>query len=520
MSFVLEQNRLFSSSLLWKLQREYFEQMGFEAWRQGEVPHYVTTNPRIANSYAEMIFALYQEKMATGENYDEPFYIIEIGGGSGRFAYYLLKRLAWLCEQAQASGSLFRYILTDFTQNNADFWREHPCLQPFIEKGMLDMGIVDFTQLEEIVLQVSGQTICAGSLQQPVIMIANYLFDSIPQELFYCKSQQAHPCLVTLSSEENTDSLKPAQQLEKLGISYQHGEAVAPFYREPYLENLLERYRSVCDGAYFLFPDSAIRGLHTMASFSKNGMMLLTADKGDHIPHRVIYMQPPGIVRHGSFSYNVNYHALSMYCEMEGGTALFPEHKHGSINTGCLLFMKNAASLRLIPAAFRKYIAETGPDDYYAVYNQLYELSDTMNLSSVLSVIRISLYDSHQLNRYLPRLNTLAGEMSELDKIDVINLLNRCWENYYPLGEYSDLAHRIAMLLYEMDVYDWALYYFNLSIHIYGDDTGTLFNMAACYFQLGQAAHCKELLEKVLENDPSNTGAAELTLKLLGHEAH
>ncbi len=514
MSYFLEQNQPFSSSRIWSLQRLYFEQMGFEAWRQGEVPHYVTTNPRIANSYAEIIFALYNDLGPHEQPIAEPFYIIEIGGGSGRFAYYLLKRLVWLCGQAKIDPAAFRYVITDFTQSNADFWRGHPCMLPFIEKGLLDIGIVDLTQQQDIALQVSGQIISTASLAWPLTVVANYLFDSIPQELFFIKEQNAIPCLVTLAAEEDIASMKPAQQLQNLTVSYGYGEALKPHYAEPYLENLLEEYRKGCEEAYVLFPDSAMRGLQHLASFSKKGLMLLTADKGEHIPVRVLYAEAPGIVRHGSFSLTVNYHALSLYCEMGGGVALFPEHRHGSINTGCLLFMKDAASLSSVAIAYRKYVAETGPDDYYTVFNHLQDQVEKMPLSSVLSVLRVSLYDSHQLNRYLPRLVQLADDMNEMDKIDVINLLNRCWDNYYPLGEYSDLANRIALLLYQMDVYDWAIYYFNLSMNIYGDDTGTLFNMAACYFQLGDENNCEALLHKVLEHDPANNGGLELKKRL------
>ena len=60
--YILETQQVFSKSLLWDLQRQYFAQMGVEAWRQGEVPHYVTSNPTIANSYAEVVFAFWRDQ--------------------------------------------------------------------------------------------------------------------------------------------------------------------------------------------------------------------------------------------------------------------------------------------------------------------------------------------------------------------------------------------------------------------------------------------------------------------------
>ncbi len=46
-----------SRSILWDLQAAYFAERGIDAWRQGEVPHYVTSNPTIAAAYAEIVFA-------------------------------------------------------------------------------------------------------------------------------------------------------------------------------------------------------------------------------------------------------------------------------------------------------------------------------------------------------------------------------------------------------------------------------------------------------------------------------
>jgi Tfp pilus assembly protein PilF len=58
-----------------------------------------------------------------------------------------------------------------------------------------------------------------------------------------------------------------------------------------------------------------------------------------------------------------------------------------------------------------------------------------------------------------------------------------------------------------MDDYARALTYFERSIEIYGEHTGTLFNMAACHQMLGQSAQAESLLRKVLKYDPDNQQA-------------
>src|SRR5689334_19486866 len=98
-TFLVEKQQVFSNSLIWDLQQYYFAAKGVEAWRQDEVPHYVTSNPTVANSYAEVVFAFLrdQNRLTPG---DEPLYLCELGAGSGRFAFHFLKRLARLCEQS------------------------------------------------------------------------------------------------------------------------------------------------------------------------------------------------------------------------------------------------------------------------------------------------------------------------------------------------------------------------------------------------------------------------------------
>src|SRR5882724_834418 len=96
---LLEERQVFSRSLLWKLQRAYFAEAGADAWRLGEVPHYVTSNPRVADSYAEIVFAFWRDRNRLAPAAG-PLHICELGAGSGRLAFHFLTRLVRLCEQS------------------------------------------------------------------------------------------------------------------------------------------------------------------------------------------------------------------------------------------------------------------------------------------------------------------------------------------------------------------------------------------------------------------------------------
>lgn len=117
--YLLEQRQSFCQSLLWNIQRHYFAERGAEAWRLGEVPHYVTSTPVIADAYAEIVFAFWRDRQALflGE---ETLHICKLAAGSGRFGFYFLKRLLHLRERHDVPPCSFKYVLTGFTQSNLD----------------------------------------------------------------------------------------------------------------------------------------------------------------------------------------------------------------------------------------------------------------------------------------------------------------------------------------------------------------------------------------------------------------
>ncbi|MBV8801462.1 MAG: hypothetical protein JO131_00580, partial [Gammaproteobacteria bacterium] len=73
----IEQHKRFSESALWRLQREYFDKEGPNAW-VNQVPFYITSNPFIAHCYAVITFTFMRDwikKHPDAKNH--PFYIME-----------------------------------------------------------------------------------------------------------------------------------------------------------------------------------------------------------------------------------------------------------------------------------------------------------------------------------------------------------------------------------------------------------------------------------------------------------
>ncbi len=505
--YLFEDRQRFSKSIVWKLQNKYYEDRGADAWRQGEVPHYVTTNPTIAANYAELVVALYKDFTRNKTAPVDPFYIIELGAGTGRFGFYFLKQLEQICKQEEIPFESFQYVLTDFTKSNLDFWRNHRCLRPYFESGHLDMGLFDMIHSRDLQLEIKGKTIAEASLVTPITIIANYVFDSIPQDIILYTKNKASPCDISVYIDKNPEEIEEEDMAANLMYDYHYNDSHI-FFEEEYLQNINSFYSNSFEEAHVLFPADGLRCLEHLRSYSANGALLLTADKGDHTLSALDQKGAPAFAHHGNcFSLNVNYHAFKLHCELTGGQVFFPDHHYIGINVGCLLFMPHGFNALQLHSAYQKNINRFGPDDYFSIANYFRENLAALNTDQSLAFLRLSRYDSHQLALCLTRFVSDPGAFNSRQKQDIISSIHHCWENYFPLGEELDLANRIALFLYELGEFKLALIFFSRSTQVYGTDLDTLFNMSLCFKQLMQWKNAAQLLEKLLENDPQNADA-------------
>ena len=504
--FWLEHDQLFAHSALWSLQRDYFLERGIDAWREPEVPHYITSNPSIARCFAAIALAVLQDhrRLHPSVDDDQPLSVCELGAGTGRFAFHFLTELERMCAEADIPLRSFRYILTDIAATTIDFWRRHASLAPFFEAGVLDAMVFDIT---DPALVPGGFT---GYSQRPLVVIANYVFDSIPTDLVYIEQNTCHDGLVSLRLARDPAALAAADVLAEVQADFTHRRAAQSHFREAYLQTIIDEYRAQLDDAYVLMPAQALRGLERLRTASPGGLVLLAADKGQHRIDRLESHSPPTIVKHGSFSLEVNFHAIARYFEHNGGMAFFPPD-HTTVNVGCLLLPEAGPhTYRATRQAFQTRVVDFGPDDFFSIARQAQRGLAELTVSEILAHVRLSGDDPHRLARFLPRLVDLAPTMSRAQRSAVREAVDRAWERYFPFGETFDLAYHLGFLLYEMDHYAEALRYFQLSTDEYGPFSGTLYNMAVCCVAIGQPDQSRELLLEVVRHDPQNEAARDL----------
>lgn len=514
--FLLQTGKPFSGSLLWQLHRDYYQDAGTGAWQAGNVPHYISNNTYIADVYAEIIFAFLKDRNQSHPQNKNRIYLLELGAGSGRLAHHLLKKLQQLCRHAGFDIPPFTYILSDFVPANLSFWMNHPRLKPFEEDGWLDYALFDATTDEDVKLQVAGITLQKHSLDTPLMLIANYFFDSIPQDLFYITEEKLHEGYADLTIPETLRETQGPELMEALQVNYRSSVTkAAGYYADHQLNEILEKYCYNIEQSWLLFPHTALQCLSRLGQISTSGFVLLSSDKGSHRLEDQDHCEPPFIEKHaGCFSLPVNYHAIMAFYEPQGALSLFPQRHYQNINTLCLLMLNNPSDYKETKQAFVQYVERFGPDEFHLRKKQFLQHISEAGIPQIEQCVRLAGFDAELFRQCFPQLLFLLKERTDEEKTSLRTLINKVWDRYYPIGEPQDLAFDIGTLLYQMQYYEDALGYFQISLVSHGSTAPVYYNMAVCHFQLRQDSRVFELITKTLKLDPMHQGVLSLQKQL------
>lgn len=282
-----------SQSPIWQLEKNAYARLGVESWAKGRVPFQMTNNSRLAAQYAKIILAAFPKGRCT---------ILELGGGSGKFAFLLLRELSGRNE--------VRYYLTDGSEKNLDFCKNHPKLKPWIDRGILKISLLDPLSQDP---------------PQADFVIANYFFDSIPHDLFRVERGEILEGQTLLEADVERIDWDDPTILSQIQISYDFCPLKDnPYPDFPLAEEVLEEYRRF-EGLTFLFPIGSLRTIRRIESFLKSDFLFLAADRG---PSTLEGLQKTPVFPslHGSaFSLSVNFHAIGRYMKKSGGSALFSQ---------------------------------------------------------------------------------------------------------------------------------------------------------------------------------------------------
>lgn len=468
----LEKDQLFSKSMLWELQTAAYRKFGPQAWAEKGVPFYLTSNPLIARQFAKVIENYFQE-MPTSDS-SEPVYLFDLGAGSGRLAFLMLKHLMKLHEKVP-----FVYVMTDLVEENLEFWRQHPRLQPYFEKGALDCALYRNDQTEPLKLKVSGKTL--ESTRNPLILICTYYFDTIPQDLFRVRGEELEEGRISISVPGDSSSSLDPEWITGLEESYSfHAiESVNKYYPIESANRILKEYSEEMEGATFLFPSGSLLTLEYFRKMSDSRMLLLAGDQGMCSKRQIMRWGTPHISRHSSFSIAVNYHALARYFELNEGLGFLPsspDHRfalisgilgEGVYNQTCQSFYQDMDELQPV-----EYWHLTGINDDQAAM---------LSLKQLLILVKLGNYDPLNMNCFFEQIRRKLPEADEETLELLKSVVKRCVGNFYPVSpSEGDYLQNMGVLLFESKDYESAAQVFTFAGSIKGMDAQLMQNLALC----------------------------------------
>lgn len=501
---ILEDKKPLSQSMLWKLQTDFFANQGPEAWVKGIVPQYITTNPYIANLYAKIIFG-YLRDYAAREDYDKDstIYIMELAAGVGRFTYTFLKRFLHIIDNSSLKGMKFKYIVTDFAERNIEYWQSHRYLKPYFESGVLDCATFDIAKDEEIRLRNSGEVLTSGNLRNPVILIANYTFDSLPQDTFYVNKGKLFEGLITITRPEGETDPEDKSILAGMDYYYTDVEVQGKdYYEDKDYNDILLYYKDHLEDTAFYMPITALRCIARLRKLFNDDIILISADKGYKNEKSMYKNYHPFLSKHGCISTTVNFHALELYFKELGGKAIHSIYDHENINMSLFLLSKNNHDFIETTMAYNEIIESIGPDDFYTIKKGVVPLAKSLTTKELLTFIRFTVWDARTFLECCSILLERVQSEENFPKGELIAAINNVWEYYFPIGEDANLAYYLGSMLSYLEQDSEALKFFEASLEFNGESADIYYEIAVCYYNLRQFEKAREYTEKSLSLDP------------------
>lgn len=516
---VLERDERLSQSMLWRLMRAFYDEQGLEAWRTADpVPHYVTTSPSLVHAYTRIIRGYLQDCMTSGQiDTSEPVYIVELGAGHGRLGYRLVKRLRRALP-AGAPGSVpWVYVLSDLSQRNVESWEAQPLFRPLIEEGLLDFARFDIGQDDAFRLVHAGTVLAEGEFRNPLIVVANYIFDSLPHDAFYDRDGLLYERRVTLSSAQPEPDLADPSIVERVDVSCTHQPVAADYYEDQAWNQILTEYRDRLPEAALLFPVGALECIRALERIAGGRILLLAGDKGwtrdELFPGGP---EPLALSVHAGrcFSMMVNFHAIARYAAQRGATALLPRRAATSLVVAALLFGEHAANHAHTQQSFSEAVDAFGPDDFYTLMRGVSDLWPSIGAAQICACLQLADGDDLLLGSCMSVLLDAAASLPDEQRQQLRTIVRETWDSYLPIGDHVDRAFQYGTLLYELGYYAEALELFQSSAATHGRTASTMYNIGACEFALRRLDQAWTAVLEALERDPMLESARALRLTI------
>tara|TARA_R110002110_G_scaffold166602_2_gene367365 strand:+ start:129587 stop:131128 length:1542 start_codon:yes stop_codon:yes gene_type:complete len=508
-----------SNSVLWERMHEYYDKLGPEVWEEEVVPLQITSNTYLANCYAKIIIAQINDYINQhgALSAEQPFYILEMGCGHGRFSYYLVKMLLEAFAIYRWPSEWLKYVMTDISEKNIQSWQEHSAFEKFFDNNCLDMAYYNAHSDKSLNLIRANKTIRAGELKTPVFVICNYVFDTLPQDAFQVIKGQLHELELNIKNDDSRRKKDLKDYFEKAAYEFKANPIDTQYYSEyPVLNDILKKYEDDFDNATFLMPIGAIQCIENIKTLTNGPVMILASDKGVTETDLFDEIEDPDITFHGSVSMMVNFDALNQYTDLKKGQSFAMGNRGADFQVSVHLYNADYTTPHTF-YAFQNSLSTYSPQDLFDLAYRDDEPNKAFKKTEeILGLLNLSEWDPSIFYDYYPiLLDKLENEEVTVDQeFTMRNGLERVWHIFFKLEKSQDIPFAIGSLMYHMDLPEQAIKYYKESLKHFGCDKETYFNMALAYQEMEDNQTSLQMTLKALELQPNYKDAKQLQKEL------
>jgi SAM-dependent methyltransferase len=547
-----------SGSLLWNMEERYYEQAGIEAWSSDGLPFTITNSPVLARAYVQLIDGLLEDCVAgrMGRfDAEQPLYVLDLGTGTGRLGYHI----AELLQRRASLRAKVVTVLTDRVDANLEFLSRHAKLAPLIAAGLVDVARYDVATGGRAHLLHSGVDLVPGELTNPLVAIANYLFDVLPQDLYCSAPGGLEEELVEIYGDDSEPGSEGWELAEHIYLAAHRGPAEAERYapRAAAVLDAMARERTGSNER-FLFPIGSIEAIDRVRELAGDRLLLLIAERDDPellprspgpgpaggsdgaraegaAPEVVAEAQQVGAVRPGtayhpgsfvrlasygpSFSLPVDLGAVATAARLVGAEMLRGAGSAHRLAVAAIVAGDGGAASS-VRSRFANCVVDVAPDDLCKASTAAIAAvavsgeHDEASLEVLLAAIRMSGYDPivfascfKDFAACLPPPPLLLPEtLRILEQVEATNFWIR------PQG---DTAYAVATLVGRCGCYEQALELLDAAREAFGPRAMGSFNAAMCLLALGRTEDALASLDDCLALDGSYEPARQLRDRVL-----
>lgn len=507
---LLDENTPFAQASIWAWQRHFYASKGLDAW-DACVPFLITNNVVIAEQYAQAIYLLIKGQIEQNRfDFSQPFCILELGAGHGRFCFLCLTALLPMLKAYNPKIKV-RYVLSDHAQSNLDFWQAQPQLKTFVSDNILDFALFDLENHKDPIQGIHHKN--PLNKTNPLILFANYIIDTIASNFYQFDQDRIE--WATLTAETDKKNVKQGSPKEISDIAFEFNYEACPNTDDapPFLKDIWASYQPH-QLKHIPIPEIFMQALEHLIHQGYTQLFLIASDHGYTNLDELKIAMPPEIKQHSSFSIMVNFDAIGHFFAQKKGQAYTSKNTDKGLKTCFFSLNLDTEAMPDLKTHMDHVNHRFNAADFLALIKPLKQHND--DILAWISILKCCDWDPIVLQRYKKNIHKLIKKHMEgqaqndvywhktlMNSLDYGLQRAARWYYFMP-NKNSNLHFDIGHTYHLMNNWPQAKTHYNISEKDFGLDFETAYNLAVCYLNLKEKTKAQHYLAEAKKRQPDH----------------